>query len=187
MFAFTAVGAYRTWVHMVAFLGVCSYSHSEEGYVFRHFPDVEGRNLAGDVVELPAQLAKPHTIIIVAYKRWHQSLVDTWLPRLEVIEDARDDLAVLELPTIAKMNFVSKWWIYHGMRSGITSERARARTVTLHLDKNEFNRHLGIGDEDNIHVFLVDQNGRIRWRTRGVWSEYKQLSFESRLRELTSS
>ena len=100
----------------------------------RHFPDVQGRNLAGDVVELPAQLDKAHTLIIVAYKRWHQNLVDTWLPRLEVIEDARDDLAVLELPTIAKMNFVSKWWLYHGMRSGITSERARARTVTLHLD-----------------------------------------------------
>ena len=118
MFAFTDVDTYRTWLHVIAFFGICSYSHSEDGNVFRHFPDVEGRNLAGEVVELPAQLDKAHTLIIVAYKRWHQNLVDTWLPRLEVIEDARDDLAVLELPTIAKMNFVSKWWRYHGMRSG---------------------------------------------------------------------
>jgi hypothetical protein len=79
------------------------------------------------------------------------------------------------------MNSVSKWFIYRGMRSGITSERARERTVTFHLDKEQFRRDLGIESEDYISVFLVDSEGALIWRGLGEWSQEKEDSLRRAL------
>jgi hypothetical protein len=72
------------------------------------------------------------------------------------------------------MNAVSRWFIYQGMRGGITSEQARSRTVSFHLNKAEFKKSLGIETENMIQVVLVDSTGVVTWRTSGPWSEAKE-------------
>jgi hypothetical protein len=72
------------------------------------------------------------------------------------------------------MNAVARWFIYQGMRGGITSERARARTITFHLDKEKFRSDLEVTSEDSIQVFLTDKTGKVLWRDTGIWSETKQ-------------
>ena len=73
--------------------------------------------------------------------------------------DSRNDVAVFELPTIRDMNPLARRWIYRGIRSRIMSEWARERTVTLHLDKAYFNARIGVVNEKDIYVFLVNKEG----------------------------
>jgi len=146
------------------------------------FPQVTGRNLLGKDVSFPDAFAgAKHNVVIIAFTRKQQPLVDTWLPELASLSATNKDVKYLELPTIKKMNRLMKWVIYRGMRSGIKDEPTRSRTVTLHIDKNPFKAQLGIKTENDIFVFLTDAKGKIRWRTQGTFSEGKFRSLKTRL------
>lgn len=138
------------------------------------FPSIKGKALNGDKFLAPEDLRKPHNLLLVAFQREQQQDVDTWIPRLEKVEDANEDFAFYEFPILPEMNIMARWFIYQGMRSGIDSDRARSRTVTFHLDKGEFKKDLGIDSEDIIQVFLVDSTGVVTWRESGIWSEAKE-------------
>lgn len=138
------------------------------------FPSFEGKALTGQKFVVPESLGKPHNLLLVAFKREQQEDVDTWIPRLEKVEDENDDFAFYEFPILPEMNAMARWFIYRGMRGGIASERARARTVTFHLDKREFRDRLRIDSEEFIHAFLVDSTGVVIWRATGTWSEDKE-------------
>jgi len=137
-------------------------------------PPIEGKALTGDSFSAPDDFTKPYNLLLIAFLREQQEDIDTWLPRLERVEDANEDFALYEFPILAEMNTVVRWFIYQGMRGGITSERARARTVTFHLDKEIFRRELAIAAEDSIQVMLADSSGTIIWRETGVWSQKKE-------------
>jgi hypothetical protein len=139
------------------------------------FPPVEGKALTGDKFVVPGYLSKPSNLLLVAFQREQQQDIDTWIPELEKVEEAHADFAFYEFPVLPEMNSVARWFIYQGMRSGITSERARARTVTFHINKQEFKDRLGIESEEFIHAFLVDSTGVVVWRAEGVWSEAKHM------------
>ena len=64
-----------------------------------------------------------------------------------------------ELPTISKLNPIARWFINRGMRGGIPDPEARARTITLYLDKTEFKKALKLPDESQIYALLVDRMG----------------------------
>jgi len=52
-------------------------------------------------------------------------------------------------------------------------QTARERTITLYIDKDPFKSALGIESEDDIHLFLVDREGEILWRSSGEYTEGK--------------
>lgn len=146
------------------------------------FPNVTGRDLHGKDVGFPMAFASGnYNVVIVAFTRKQQSLVDTWLPGLTSLAATNKDFRYYELPTIKKMNRVMKWVIFRGMQSGIKDAQARSRTVTLHIDKEPFKAQLGIKTEQDIFVFLTDNKGKIRWRTEGTFSEDKLRALKAHL------
>ena len=146
------------------------------------FPRVEGKNLHGELISFPEVFAsQDFNVIIVAFEQEQQNDVDTWLPALIKLETQRDDLRVMELPTIAKMNRLMRWVIYRGMRSGIKDSAARSRTVTLHIDKRPFKKALKIESERDIRLYLVDAKGIIAWETEGLYSSEKLTALTKQL------
>ena len=55
----------------------------------------------------------------------------------------------------------------------IPDPAARARTITLYLDKERFRQALGLPDEEHIYLLLIDRDGRVHWQTRGPYSPEK--------------
>jgi len=68
------------------------------------------------------------------------------------------------------------------MRSGIPGREARARTITLYLDKSSFRKVLNLPDEKQIYAVLIDRSGRVLWRAAGDFDEAKAASLEIALR-----
>lgn len=147
------------------------------------FPSVTGRNLHGDEVVFPATLSSAkRNVVIVAFLQKQQELVDTWLPELAKISATQKGFHYYELPTLSKLNRLTRWVIYRGMRAGIKDPGARSRTVTLHIDKEPFKTQLGVMTEKDIFLFVVDANGAVRWQTRGSMTATKLKALKENLK-----
>jgi hypothetical protein len=131
------------------------------------FPTISGDNLSGKHMALPRDFEGRPNIVIVAFFREQQALVDTWKPVLDELRKKHPDLRTYELPTIGKGYILMKWIISNGMRSGIKDSDTRDHTITLYTDTRKFRRELDLPTDRAIYVLLVDSRGVVQWKTEG--------------------
>lgn len=143
------------------------------------FPDVTGSNLQGRRLHLPGDFAGEYNILLIAFQQHQQYDVNTWLPLLKRLRRQYPALHYYELPTIAELPRLRQVMLDMGMRLGIPDRNTRETTITLYLDKATFRRALEIPHEDAITVLLVDQAGRVLWRTLGGHNEAKGAALEA--------
>jgi len=137
------------------------------------FPVVTSANLSRRKLTLPTDFEGDLNIIIVAFQRWQQRAVDTWLPLAKQLEQVYDGVRYYELPVIQRINVLGRTFINEGMRAGIPDPKARARTITLYVDKAAFRQALELPHEEDIYVLLVDRQGSVLWRTEGAFTPEK--------------
>jgi len=145
-----------------------------------------GRALDGRPYELPGDLAQPHNLLLVAFRREHQRQVDEWLPWLLELERRRADLAVYELPVIASRYAPARWLIDGGMTRGIPDPSARARTLTVCTDVPTVLANLGLAGSDAIALVLVERCGRILATETGDFAPGKAERLTAALAETPS-
>lgn len=131
------------------------------------FPTLVTDDLNGQRQELPHGLPGELKLFVVAYRMEHQRDVDPWITAALRLEQRHAAFRVYELPTLSQRWASAKQWIDDGMRSGIPDRAARARTLTLYLDTEAFNRALALTTQRDIHALLVDADGRVVWRRTG--------------------
>ena len=144
------------------------------------FPVLKASNLQKKVLSLPGDFAGERNLLLIAFKRKQQENVDTWLREMKRFKSSTG-FHYYELPTISRLNPVARWFINRGMRSGIPDPEARARTITLYLDKEEFKNALRLPDENRIYAILVDRTGQVHWRAEGDFDEAKAVSLQQAL------
>jgi len=146
------------------------------------FPKLTASNLAKQAFSLPGDFAGERNLLLIAFQREQQKNVDTWLGEMHRFEQW-PGFAYYELPTISRLNPIARWFINSGMRRGIPDANARARTITLYLDKVAFREALDLPYEDRIYAVLVDRSGRVHWRAEGDFDEAKAASLQEALRQ----
>ena len=146
------------------------------------FPTVTGANLLRRKVTLPADLEGELTIFLIAFQRWQQSVIDTWVPFVRQLEDTNEGVSYYELPVIQRMNVLARTFINEGTRAGIPDQVARERTITLYVDKAAFRQTLKLPSEEDIYVLLVDREGDVIWREEGAFSPEKGESLAEELK-----
>jgi hypothetical protein len=145
------------------------------------FPQVSGANLERKRLALPQDFEGQVNVLLIAFQQWQQGEVNTWIPAVQQLEATYPNARYYELPTIRKLNRLAQAFINGGMRTGIPDRLARVRTITLYLEKDAFRRALELPDEDHIHVLLIDADGQVLWRERGVFNADKGAALESQL------
>ena len=146
------------------------------------FPVVTSANLSRRGFTLPADFEGDVNVLLIAFQRWHQRVVDTWIPFVRQLEQAHDDVRYYELPVIQRMNVLGRTFINEGMRAGIPDPVARARTITLYVDKPAFRQALELPHEEDIYVLLVDREGKVLWRAEGAFTPEMGESLAAALR-----
>ena len=142
------------------------------------FPKLKASNLENQTFSLPEDFAGDRSLLLIAFQREQQANVDTWLHQMKRFETS-PGFHYYELPTIDRLNPFFRWFINSGMRRGIPDRNARARTITLYLDKPSFRKALNIPDEKRIYAILVDRSGRVLWRAEGDFDEAKAASLQA--------
>jgi len=138
-----------------------------------HFPVVSGFNLDRQEFEFPRDFGGDYNLVIVPFQRYHQQIVNTWIPFAQEVESSFPGFIYYEMPTIYEMPALSRTFLNEGMRAGIPDQTARERTITLYLNKNTFKSALGIPNEKEIYLFLVDRSGEIVWSSSGAYTAEK--------------
>jgi len=143
---------------------------------------LSGRSLDGRSYGLPGDLDKPYNLLVVAFRREQQALVDRWLPWLIELEQRRGDVAVYELPVLSSVYGPVRWFIDGGMTRGIPDPAARARTVTVYTDVQKVVENLGLAGTGTIAVLVVERSGRILARELGGFEQEKAERLATALR-----
>ena len=138
-----------------------------------HFPVVSGFNLDRQEFEFPHDFGGDYNLVMVPFQRYHQEIVNTWIPFAQEVEASFPGFIYYELPTIYEMPALSRTFLNEGMRAGIPDQTARERTITLYLNKDTFKTALGIPNENDIYLILVDRSGEILWSTTGAYTAEK--------------
>jgi hypothetical protein len=131
------------------------------------FPQLRARNLEGLGVDLPDGFAGDRNLVAIAFRRHHQSLVDSWVPWFDEHAAVDPGLRFYEVPTIGRVWAPVRNFIDGGMASAIREPVILRRTLTVYGDVNRVTRPLGIEDQSTIALILVDESGNVLWRGAG--------------------
>ena len=134
-------------------------------------PNVSGYNLEREKMNFPADFgAAPLNLVFIAFQRWHQEVIDGWVPFVAELSQKRPDLNYYEFPTLPRGNLLYRTFLNEGMRAGIPNRATRARTITLYLDKAQFRQALDIPTEQEVWLYLFDRKGAAIWRVAGSFT-----------------
>ena len=131
------------------------------------FPVLSARDLEGRDVTIPDAFEGARNVVLVAFQRNHQELVDSWVPWLERRAATDPGLRFYELPTIGRLWAPMRPLIDGGMAAAIREPVILQRTLTVYGDVRRITDPLGIDDRSTIAVFLVERGGTVRWRGTG--------------------
>ena len=142
------------------------------------FPALEGHDIDGRRLIIPAQLDGTYNLVLVAYERYHQRLVDSWIGSARELERRNGHLRVYEIPVIRNMSWIRRKQLDFFMSQGISDPLARATTITVYTDVDRVNRSLRIPHSETIQLFLVDQSGAVYWRGAGPYdgAQFRSLN-----------
>ena len=136
------------------------------------FPHLAARDLEGRSLELPDAFSGTSNLVIVAFRREQQAMVDSWVAWWETIAAEHPSLRCYEIPVIATRWSPARPVIDGGMAQAVRAQEARRRTLTVYTDVRRVTDALAIDATDTVTVLLVDADGRLRWRTTGPVSEH---------------
>jgi hypothetical protein len=128
------------------------------------FPALRVRDLEGVGYLVPDELPGGPHVIVLAFRQWHQALVDQWKGPLEAIAARHPGTEVWEVPSLSKGYRLFRSSIDGGMRAGIPDPTVRRHTLTTYTDLDHLARDLELPSLDTVYVFVVDCDGTIRWR-----------------------
>jgi hypothetical protein len=139
------------------------------------FPAVRGRSLLGREMALPADLPAELTLVVIAFRQWHQVRVDRWIARAVAAGIPPTNrgatsimpVAVVEVPVLATGWRPVRRFIDGGMTAGIGDPDVLARTITVYTNVAAFQRSLAIPGSDDVHALVVRRDGAVLAHARG--------------------
>jgi hypothetical protein len=131
------------------------------------FPTLAARDLERTPRTLPAVFSGDWNLVLVAFRRQHQSLVDRWVAWHATATAGRPGFEVWEVPVIGTVWAPARSFIDGGMAQAVRETHARRHTLTVYTNVAKAAYALDITDTGTVTALLVDGSGRIRWRTTG--------------------
>lgn len=138
---------------------------SEDGL---HFPTLRGATHSGKVLVLPAGIEGEIALLIIPFQGERQSELNTWLPIANRLADRYDEFTFYQLSTIDWIPAVAQAALNTEVGVGITDPGTEDSTLTMYLDQASFRQVLGIQNEEDVTVLLINSQGEILWRAEGI-------------------
>ncbi len=131
------------------------------------FPALRVRDLEGIEYVIPDELPGGPHVIILAFQRGHQAIVDRWKLPLEAVAERHPGTEVWEVPSLSRAWRLFRSQIDGGMRAGIPDVDVRRHTLTTYTDLSALAGALDLDALETVHVFVVGCEGSIHWHGEG--------------------
>ena len=135
------------------------------------FPFLAGENLNGKAFHLPQDLPAEKTLVLIAFEREQQVVLDSWSHGLDLLNG---QIAWIEIPVISTPYVLGSFIINSGMRRGIPNPKIRERVITIYTDREAFAKSMGIEyNKNEAYVAVVDRSGKNLGFVKGLYDENK--------------
>jgi hypothetical protein len=134
------------------------------------FPSIPAQDLEGKTLTIPKDLPVTSNLVALAFSREHLGPMETWSPHFSHLERDFPGLGVWQVAALSKVYRMFRSAIDGGMRAGVADARMRAHVLTAYLDLPSLQRALALPDLRDIHLYLLDGLGTIRWHESGDWT-----------------
>jgi len=152
------------------------------------FPDVSGTTLSGTEISIPRDLRSPWSLLVVTFRDDLDPLADKWVMMARRLATGTGgQLQIYELPVVGKGWRLFRPAVREAMKAQADDADERARTIPIHEDRKRFRKALDVRDDDTVHVFLVDQIGRIVWHGEGLLTPPQVAALEAAVGESLSA
>ena len=128
-------------------------------------PKMEGETL--DKVErvYPKDFNGKSTMMVVLFDQDQQEQLDGWA---DAISDLPQDMPMVEIALIGKVNGMVKYFIKGGMRELYEDSPERmARMMPYFGDADKVKKRMKITDITKVHAFLLSASGKVLWQAAG--------------------
>ena len=128
-------------------------------------PKMEGETL--DKVErvYPKDFNGKSTMMVVLFDQDQQEQLDGWA---DAISDLPQDMPMVEIALIGKVNGMVKYFIKGGMRDLYEdSPKRMARMMPYFGDADKVKKRMKITDITKVHAFLLSASGKVLWQASG--------------------
>jgi len=133
------------------------------------FPEVKGKLLTGESFTLPNDVEGKVTFLVTGYVQEAQYTIEEWTKPVQARFDDSDDFKLLEVPMIEGPSLL-RWYGDWVMRPGIP-ENFHDNVLTYYGKMDDYYQLFGSESKQDVHVFILDKNGLIRYKTKGKPSE----------------
>ncbi len=131
------------------------------------FPVMAARDLERRSCTLPEAFTGTWNLVLVAFRRNHQSVVDDWVTWHRSVADIRPGFECYEVPVLGAMWMPARTFIDGGMAQAVRESEARRHTITVYANVSKFAYSLDIADTGTVTALVLDAAGQIFWRTTG--------------------
>jgi len=143
------------------------------------FPTVPGRDTHGRRLTLPDDLDGEQTLLVVSFHLRQRSLVNSWRQFAKELCDRFEHFGYHEL-VVSSPGGMLPPSASGGMSPSNARQRVHDNTIFLSVDKQAFQRRLGILGEQTIYAFLVEDDFVVR-QAAGVLTPETGEALESLL------
>lgn len=143
------------------------------------FPTVSGRDTQGRRVTLPDDLDGEQTLLVVSFHLRQRSLVGSWRQFASELCETFDHFSYYELVVSGQGGMLPPT-SQGGMSPTNARQRVHDNTILLSVNKQAFQRQLGLLGEQTIYAFLVE-DGHVVRQAAGVITPETGEALESLL------
>lgn len=133
-------------------------------------PLLQGEFLTGRPAVLPAAASGRVALLALGFTYDSRFAVEAWVGRFRQDFGANPQVTFYEIPMIAGMARLAKWFIDSGMRKG-TPPADREHVITVYGGADAWKQRLGFQSPNTAYLILLDQRGAVRWLHSGTFDE----------------
>ncbi len=149
-------------------------------------PPLKGEFLTGRTAVLPQAASGRVALLMLGFTYDSRFQVETWAKRFRQDFGTNPGITFFEIPMIGGMARMGKWFIDSGMRRG-TPKADHENVITVYGGTDAWKQRVGLNDPRAAYLILIDQQGRVAWRSAGSLDEQRFSALSSEVSRLLSA
>jgi len=149
-------------------------------------PLLRGEFLSGRIAALPQAASGRVAFLMLGFTYDSRFQVEAWAKRFRQDFGTKPGVTFFEIPMIGGMARMGKWFIDSGMRRG-TPKADHENVITVYGGTDAWKQRVGFHDPAAAYLVLIDQHGRVAWRSAGSLDEQRYGALSSEVSRLLSA
>ncbi|MBD3193646.1 MAG: hypothetical protein GF317_01220 [Candidatus Lokiarchaeota archaeon] len=147
------------------------------------FPRLKSKDLKNIPFSIPNNFSKNLNIIIIPFKKSILSNLTSWRSFLRTLSTELSFIALYEFPIYSNASKIKETIIKGKFKQNEYQKSELDNIIPFYVNKRRFKNNLAILDEKEVHIFLLNREGEILWRSYGKYNLDKAQDLKRKIIE----